>query len=183
MTLVPQAHFKNEHNQWINSHILSKKGRKPPVTQAIHELRSLLKKELHEFIDRFNIELLIVENVLSIPMHVPLGLALTETIAETQVPTICHHHDFYWERVRFSINAVRDYLRMAFPPNLPNIKHVVINSDAQEQLAHRTGISSIVIPNVLDFENPPKIDLKKTLTKGFLQKSRIFCKKRQKMQL
>jgi glycosyltransferase involved in cell wall biosynthesis len=160
--LVPEAHFKYEHNQWINSHILGKKGRKPPVTQAIHALRSLLKKELHEFLNRFNIELLIVENVLSIPMHVPLGLALTETIAETQVPTICHHHDFYWERVRFAINAVRDYLRMAFPPNLPNIKHVVINSDAQEQLAYRTGISSIVIPNVLDFENPPKIDFKKT---------------------
>jgi len=89
-------------------------------------------------------------------------LALTETIAETQIPTICHHHDFYWERVRFSVNAVNDYLRMAFPPNFPNIEHVVINTEAQEQLAHRTGIASLVIPNVLDFENPPAVDLKKT---------------------
>jgi glycosyltransferase involved in cell wall biosynthesis len=35
---------------------------------------------------------------------------------------------------------------------------VVINSAAQEELALRTGISSTVIPNVLDFDNPPKID-------------------------
>jgi glycosyltransferase involved in cell wall biosynthesis len=86
-------------------------------------------------------------------------LALSEVIAETQIPTIAHHHDFYWERKRFLINAVSDYLHMAFPPNLPNIKHVVINSDAQEQLALRTGIASIIIPNVLDFENPPLVDL------------------------
>jgi glycosyltransferase involved in cell wall biosynthesis len=47
---------------------------------------------------------------------------------------------------------------MAFPPNLPNIKHVVINSTAQEELALRTGISSTIIPNVLDFENPAAIN-------------------------
>jgi len=157
--LVPVAHFQNEQNKWIDNQVMGKKGRKPPVTQAIHDLRSLLKVQLHEFIEHFNIDLLIAENVLTIPMHVPLGLALTEIIAETQIPTIAHNHDFYWERVRFSVNAVNDYLRMAFPPKLDNIKHVVINSEAQEQLALRTGISSIIIPNVLDFENPPVMDI------------------------
>jgi glycosyltransferase involved in cell wall biosynthesis len=39
---------------------------------------------------------------------------------------------------------------------------VVINSEAQEQLAHRTGISSTIIPNVLDFENPPRISSNRT---------------------
>ncbi len=63
---------------------------------------------------------------------------------------------------RFSVNAVGDYLHMAFPPYLPNIEHVVINSAAQEELAHRTGILSTVIPNVLDFENPPTADWEKS---------------------
>ena len=90
-------------------------------------------------------------------MHIPLGIALTELIAETQIPTIAHHHGFYWERTRFMVNAVGDYLCMAFPPNLPRIEHVVINSAAQEELSLRIGISSIVIPNVLDVENPPAI--------------------------
>jgi len=89
-------------------------------------------------------------------MHVPLGMALAETLAETQIPAIAHHHDFYWERVRFTVNAINEYLGMAFPPNLPNIEHVVINSAAREELAHRRGLSSIIIPNVLDFENPPE---------------------------
>ena len=160
--LVAEAHFQNPQNKWINERILGRKGRKPAVTDMIHALRAILKVRLHEFIEQFKIDVLIVENALTIPMHVPLGLALAETIAETQIPTIAHHHDFYWERVRYSLNAVGDYLRMAFPPNLPNMEHVVINSAAQEELALRTGISSIIIPNVLDFENPPVVDGQRT---------------------
>jgi len=159
---IPEAHFQNEQNIWINERVFGQKGRKQPVTQTIHDLRSHLKFKLHEFIKQFEIDLLIAENALTIPLHVPLGLALTETIAETQLPTIAHHHDFYWERVRFSVNAVSDYIQMAFPPNLNNIRHAVINSAAQEQLALRTGIASTIIPNVLDFENPPKVSKKRT---------------------
>jgi mannosylglucosylglycerate synthase len=160
--LVPEAHFQHEENLRINAEILGKKGRPPALTRSVHALRSRLKEAVHRFIERFKIDLLIAENALTIPMHVPLGLALTEAIVETQVPTIAHHHDFHWERVRFSVNAVSDYLRMAFPPNLPNIRHVVINSEAQEQLALRTGIASVIIPNVLDFAHPPQVDEKGT---------------------
>ncbi|MBU4463613.1 MAG: glycosyltransferase family 4 protein [Desulfobacteraceae bacterium] len=160
--LVPEAFFKHKENNWINDQVIGKKGRNPDVTEAIHYLRSYLKAKLYEFIKKFKIDMLIAENALTIPMHVPLGLALTEIIAETQIPTIAHHHDFYWERVRFTINAVSDYICMAFPPTLSNIEHVVINSVAKEELAHRTGISSTIIPNVLDFENPPSVDVKRT---------------------
>ena len=159
---VPEAFFKHEANKAIDAEIFGRKRRSRETTQAIHDLRMLLKKRLYEFIDRFRIDMLVAQNLLTIPMHLPLGLALTEVIAETLIPTVAHHHDFYWERTRFSVNAVGDYLRMAFPPSLPNIQHVVINSAAQEELALRTGLSSVIIPNVLDFENPPQSDEKDT---------------------
>ena len=57
----------------------------------------MVKRSLHTFIEDFEIQLLKVENALSLPMNVPLGLALTELIAGTNIPTIAHHHDFYWE--------------------------------------------------------------------------------------
>ena len=117
--LVPEAFFQHEQNQWINEQIFGKKRRDSAVTDAIFELKILLKKELKRFIQAFDIHLLVAENILTIPMHIPLGIALTEIIAETQIPTIAHHHDFYWERTRFAVNAVGDYLRMAFPPKLP----------------------------------------------------------------
>ena len=161
--LVPEAHFKHSENQWINERIFGHKGRSTAVTDAIHDLKVLLKIQIQEFISQFNLNLVIVQNALTIPLHIPLGIALTEIIAETQIPTIAHHHDFYWERTRFLVNAVGDYLHMAFPPNLNNIEHVVINSAAQEELALRTGISSTIIPNVLDFENPPQVDEDQTM--------------------
>ena len=157
--LVPEAFFHHDANQWIDQRVFGRKARSADVTDAIHEMKNLLKQRLREFIGKFGIDLLIAQNILTIPMHLPLGIALTELIAETQIPTIAHHHDFYWERSRFTVNAVGDYLRMAFPPSLPNIEHVVINSAAQEQLAFRTGISSSIVPNVLDFSNPPATDL------------------------
>ena len=161
--LIPEAAFQHEKNQWIDRQIFGKKRRDAPVTDAIYELKDYLKKQLYEFIRQFKIELVIAENILSIPMNLALGIALTEILAETQLPTIAHHHDFYWERPRFLVNAVGDYLQMAFPPKLPNIAHVVTNSSAQEELALRTGIASTIIPNVQDFENPPVIDLNQKL--------------------
>jgi len=44
--LIPEAHFQNEQNRWINAQVIGHKGRKPPVTQAIHDLRSRLKVHL-----------------------------------------------------------------------------------------------------------------------------------------
>ena len=152
---VPEAFFHHPDNRWINEGIIGHIGRDPKVTEKILTVKSYLKSRLTDFLTRFSIDLIIIENALSIPMHVPLGIALTELIAEKVIPCIAHHHDFFWERSRFALNAVGDYLRMAFPPNLPNIEHVVINTTAQEELALRTGLSSTIIPNVLDFETPP----------------------------
>lgn len=154
--LVEEAFFQHRDNQWINDRILDRKHREPNITDAIQEIKNLLKHHIRDFIRKFDINLIIPQNALTIPLHIPLGMALTEVIAETLIPTIAHHHDFYWERTRFSVNAVNDYLRMAFPPNLPGIEHVVINSAAQEELALRTGIAATTVPNILDFEHPPE---------------------------
>ena len=77
---------------------------------------------------------------------------------------------------------------MSFPPNLPDIRQVVVNSVVQEELAHRTGISSVVIPNVLDFKDTDHQDrlppdaLKKSLGMDsdeilILQPTRLVKKK------
>jgi glycosyltransferase involved in cell wall biosynthesis len=154
---VSQAHFNHYKNLEINNQVFGTNGRSPSTTESIHQLRALLKTKLHQFIKRYHLDLLVVQNAVSIPMHVPLGLAITETVAETAIPTIAHHHDFAWERDRFARNGVSDFLHTAFPPKLPCIEHVVINSAAREELAHRHGLSSTLIPNVIDFSHRPQI--------------------------
>jgi len=153
--LVPEAHFTHPDIKDVYLESFDITGRDRAVSKKIYQLAIKLKDHLYEFVEKFNIQLIIPENALTIPLNIPLGIALTEFIAETNIQTIAHHHDFYWERDRFMVNAVQDYLNMAFPPVLPSIHHVVINSVADAQLSLRTGVSPRITPNVMDFENPP----------------------------
>ncbi|MGD9331895.1 MAG: glycosyltransferase family 4 protein [Desulfobacterales bacterium] len=153
--LEPLAHFQHPEILDINAACFGARRRARAVTSKIQEIKHILKTALYMFLEKYDIGLMVVENALTIPVNIPLGVAVTEVIAETNMPTVAHHHDFYWERDRFAVNAVSDYLHMAFPPILPSIRHVVINSFADEQLSLRTGISARIIPNVMDFENPP----------------------------
>lgn len=129
--------------------------RPPMMTRHVNELKEYFKEHLYAFAHRFELEILVIENAVTIPLNLPLGLAITEFIAETGYPTIAHHHDFHWERQRFQVNCVGDYLAAAFPPTLPSIRHVVINTIQSQQIASRYGVNSRVIPNVMDFDSPP----------------------------
>lgn len=153
--LVPEAHFLHPEIQGLNTYLFEAYQRDPEISLKIEKLHDYLKDHLHKFVRKFEPDLLIIENALSLPMNIPLGLALTELIVETGLPTIAHHHDFAWERERYAISAAEDYLRTAFPPTLSDIQHVVINSFAGRQLALRTGVNSTLIPNVMNFEDPP----------------------------
>jgi len=147
---VPEAFFAHPENEWINQRLWGQTTRPRLVSWRVRDLTEYLKSTLYDFVERFGIGILIVENALSIPMHIPLGLAATG------IPAIAHHHDFYWERDRFSVNAAADYLDTAFPPRNPRLQHVVINHAAQEELSWRKGLPSLLAPNVLDFESPPR---------------------------
>jgi mannosylglucosylglycerate synthase len=125
------------------------------MTDRIHELREHLRGELHAFVADFGVDLLVIENASTIPLNLPLGLAISEVVAESGIPTIAHHHDFHWERQRFLVNCVSDILESAFPPSDPSIRHVVINSMQARALASRRGLTAMVVPNVMEFERPP----------------------------
>ena len=153
--VVAEAHFSHPEIRALNGDLFGCYVRSPDTSRKIQNLQWHLKAHLYEFVRRFDLSLLIVENALSIPMNIPLGLALAELIAETKIPTIGHHHDFAWERKRFKVTSASDYQLGAFPPILGSVQHVVINSYAARQLALRTGISSMLIPNVMDFDTPP----------------------------
>ena len=157
--LLPEAQFTHPEIVALHQKCFGVHTRSVETTDQLHNLRGRLKTGLAGFVKKFAIDLLVPENALTIPMNLPLGMALTEFIAETGIHAIAHHHDFYWERQRFMINAVQDILDAAFPPSLPSIKHVVINTPARRELAQRKGIAASLIPNVFDFDTePPAMD-------------------------
>ncbi|MDL2229743.1 glycosyltransferase family 4 protein [Treponema sp. OttesenSCG-928-L16] len=157
--VIDEAFFGNPIIEDIQNRCFGTTVRSERLSGEIQAVRFKLKQAIYDFADKFAIDMLITENAQTIPMNIPLGLALTEFIVETGIPTIAHHHDFAWERQRFSVNCVEDYLSMAFPPRLHSISHVVINSEGRQQLSYRCGLSSTIIPNVFDFNtNPPEPD-------------------------
>jgi glycosyltransferase involved in cell wall biosynthesis len=155
--LDSRAFFNHPDVLEVQAQLFGQITRPREITDRVHALKEGLKTSIYEFIKRFDLELIIPQNVLAIPMHVPLGLAVTEVIAETGIPAIAHHHDFAWERERFTVTSGADYLAAAFPPTLPQLEHVVINSLQQKEVARRYGQSTTVIPNVIDFDTPPPV--------------------------
>jgi mannosylglucosylglycerate synthase len=151
----PPAHFEHPGNRRLEADCF---GEGPPTAATLRALRDRaaeLKASLRRFLRDFEVEVVVVQNALCLPMQLPLGVAVAETLVETGVPAVAHHHDFAWERERFRRPRVPGVLRAAFPPALPGVRHVVIQSAARDELARRRGISATVLPNVMDFERGP----------------------------
>lgn len=153
--LVPAMHFLHPEAAWTHDHAFGFTEPLPDLYERIHRAADALKVEIAAFVSAYNIELLVPENALAIPMHIPLGVAIREYLAESRLPALAHHHDFYWERERFAVNCIGDILDTAFPPVLPNLQHAVINSLQVEALRARLGVEATLIPNVWDFDAPP----------------------------
>ncbi len=156
-TLIPKLHFKHHSIVALSQRAFgpNREAKPEQIVEDIYAVADEIRPPLRAFICKNNLDAIIVENALAIPMNLPLGVCLMGLIAELNIPTIAHDHDFYWERERYQANAILDLLDAAFPPDLPAIRHVTINSIAQRRLKFRRGIDSVVIPNVMDFETPP----------------------------
>ena len=101
------------------------------------------------------IDVLITQNSTALPCHLAMGMALKRVIERTGIATISHEHDFAWERgdrYETRYDSVRAIIDECFPPDLPNITHVVINSYCRDSLRDHHGLTASVVPNVMDFE-------------------------------
>ncbi len=150
--LVPAMHFTHPKIMAVQAVAFSTTQATPDFERTVADLADHLRQELALFCQEYAIDVLVPQNALTIPMNIPLGVALTDYIEETGIRTVAHHHDFYWERVRFARSCVGEILERCFPPNLPSARHMVINSPAQASLLARRGIESVVLPNIFDFE-------------------------------
>ncbi len=121
-------------------------------------LTAIIESKLRDFIKTKGIDFLIPQNVWSVAADPPVAIALTRIMRDLQLPTLAHHHDFYWERVDGVALTCKPALQIAakyLPPRDSLIKHVVINTLAKQQLFEHKGIEATVVPNVFNFDEPP----------------------------
>ena len=84
-----------------------------------------------------DVELVVVENLATIPLNLPASLAVGRVLAGR--PAILHHHDPPWHRARFQHVT-------ELPLRDPAWRHVSINHTAASEMAAR-GVHSTVIYN------------------------------------
>ncbi len=90
-------------------------------------------------------DLVLVENVLSIPLNLPASRVLAEILADR--PAVLHHHDPPWQRTRFA-NVTE------LPADDRCWRHVTINRLTERQFAER-GLTATTIYNGFDLDPPP----------------------------
>lgn len=140
---------------------------RPPVLnsnqrdEVVHEIEALgadVAHRLFDIITKHGVDAIIAENTNAMPMTLLGGVAVHLLATEMRVATIFHHHDFWWERSRFSRNSISDLLNRIMPPSDVALEHVVISSYAAHILSSLKRVSPYVIPNCEDFDSPPVPD-------------------------
>ncbi|MGF9713552.1 MULTISPECIES: glycosyltransferase family 4 protein [Paenibacillus] len=116
-----------------------------------------IEEALCRIIDEYELDVIVPNNIWSLGWGLPAGLAFAEVARKKNIACVAHNHDFHWERIKYSRPTnryVSGWLTEYFPPKLANVKQVVINKIAQQELLRRTGQQSTVVPNVFDFSAP-----------------------------
>lgn len=156
--VIPELHYKHPlNNKYVyNAYVkMSDYDSEEQFSADVLAFAKVIEDKLVQFIEREKIDLLVPNNIWSLAWGLPAGIGFTNAVKATGVNCLAHHHDFYWERERYShptCSSVKEWMLEHFPPHLPNVKHVVINKLAQEELFQRRGIEAAVVPNVFDFK-------------------------------
>jgi len=154
-SVVPEMSFSSPESFWSQKRAFFFPESDPyELIDHIHFHSRIIRDRIEEWIAAKQIDLLISENASSLPSHLEMGLAIKHTVEKLGIPTITHDHEFAWDRgdrYHSSHPEINRFLEEIFPLRVPNAVHAVINSHAAAVLMEKYGRSSILIPNVMDF--------------------------------
>lgn len=155
-----QRHYERQVFPYLNSTrpLLLNSDQRNEVVEELESLGADVANHLFDIIRENRIDAIIAENTNAMPMTLLGGIAVHLLATEMRVATIFHHHDFWWERSRFSRNSISGLLNRIMPPSDLALEHVVISSYAAHILSSIKRVSPFVIPNCEDFESPPVPD-------------------------
>ncbi|MBN1698182.1 MAG: glycosyltransferase family 4 protein [Spirochaetales bacterium] len=140
------------------SHIPINSNKRKKIIEELTIKGEEVAHEIYRFIKENSIDVIIAENTNAMPMTLLGALAVYHLSVTQRVATIFHHHDFWWERSRFSHNHIETLLNKIMPPADLGVEHIVISSYAARILQSIKRVQPKIIPNCEDFTNPPVMD-------------------------
>jgi len=154
-----QAYYESVVFPYLNrNHSRLSQDRKREILERMDTEGKEIATAVFDLIKEQEIDVLLAENTNAMPMTLLGGLAVYEIATTMEVATIFHHHDFWWERSRFSHNHIESLLNRIMPPVNLRLEHVVLSSYAQHILRSLKRIQPHVVPNCEDFGHPPVKD-------------------------
>jgi glycosyltransferase involved in cell wall biosynthesis len=132
--------------------------RKKEIVDGLEIEGNEVANTLQEIVQERDLDVIVAQNTNAMPMTLLGGIGVHKLAAVKRVATIFHHHDFWWERSRFSHNHIDGLLSRIMPPSDPGLEHVVLSTYAAHILRSLKRVQPRVIPNCEDFDDPVALD-------------------------
>ncbi len=158
--IIPELDLKNPEITNIREIMFGDgKVSEQDLVQRYRELEEKIYKKFLALVKKEKPDLIFIHNLFSHAYNLPGTTAVIKALDELKTPVVALHHDFWFERERFSHSPypfIQNILT-ELPPKRPYIKaHEVINSLAEKELLKRRSISAHCIADYFDYKTPYK---------------------------
>lgn len=157
-TLIPGLSFFSPECEWEQNRAFFLPPDEPSeLLDHLHRVSDGLAIRMFKWVMQNKIDIVLSENASTLPAHLTMGMGINKLVETTGIPIVCHNHDFWWERgdrYKTPFPEVEQIVKDTFPMQIPHAKHAVINKHGRQLLKDKFNISSVVVPNVMDFNQP-----------------------------
>lgn len=158
-TLLPMLSFFSPECEWEQNRAFFFPPDDPDeLLMTIDENAHRVSTAIFGWVLRNKLDLIVAENCTALPCHLSMGLGIRMAVENMDIRVVTHDHDYAWERgSRYDspFPEIRKMIKETFPlQSIGNVRYAVINSNARQELEDRFGILAMVVPNVMDFEQP-----------------------------
>lgn len=157
-TLYPMLAFFSPECEWEQKRAFFFPDDEPDeLLEHLERTSDAVAIQIFKWIMENKIDVILPENASALPCHLSMGMGIKKAVEHTGIKTICHDHDFSWERgdrYKSPHKEIQEIVKTTFPLQCPHIRHAVINSYSKNYLRKKFQIESVIVPNVMDFDKP-----------------------------
>ncbi len=158
-TLLPILSFFSPECEWEQNRAFFFPPDDPDeLLMMIDENAHRVSTAIFDWVLRNKIDVILTENCTALPCHLSMGRGIMKAVENMDIRVVAHDHDYAWERgdrYHSPFREIQKLVEETFPlQNAHNLRHAVINSNARQELEDRFGIVAVVVPNVMNFEQP-----------------------------
>ncbi len=151
--IIPDLSSVDPRVEELAAAIFDDKQPEKRISPWLRGLADDIEGRLVSLLDDIDPDLLVVDDVFSLPLNLPFSLVLGRWLAEKKLPCVAVHHDFYWWHDRFVSGWFGDLLVNNFPLGSANVVNVTPDRASNRELYRKTGKTSKIIYSCLDFDS------------------------------